>query len=177
LLAALVEDRTWERLNDRRGRSFEGRFREFVEAKTPFGLGYDPDQLPKVLNLRHPHEAVPKVAFRMAEMREAIRRLLLEELPTAGPVGRPGNERGTLISSGPRTDTVDRAVRRLKRDDPALADRVIAGELTAHAAARELGWRKPRIVVSSPEKVAEALRRLMPPDDLARLTALLAGGS
>ncbi|MBX6169610.1 MAG: hypothetical protein IRY84_18520, partial [Thermobispora bispora] len=78
LLAAIIEDRTWERLTDAKGRSFAGRFRDFVEARSPYGLGYDPDQLPKVLQLRHPHESVPKIAYRMAQMRETVKRLLLE---------------------------------------------------------------------------------------------------
>ena len=41
LLAAITEDRTWERLTDAKGRTFNGRFRDFVQARAPFGLGYD----------------------------------------------------------------------------------------------------------------------------------------
>lgn len=62
LLAALVVDRTWERLADRDGRTFGGRFRDFVEAKPPHGLGFDAGHLPKVLGLRHPHGNVPRIA-------------------------------------------------------------------------------------------------------------------
>lgn len=170
LLAAIVEDRTWERLVDAKGRSLEGRFRDFVEARAPYGLGYDPDQLPKVLALRHPREAVPDVAYRMATMREAVRTLLLEEIAPALPVGRP-NERATFIVG--RSDTAEKITARLKRDDPELAERVVTGEVTPHAAALTKGWRKPRIVVSSPESVATALRRHMTTDQIARLIALL----
>jgi hypothetical protein len=40
--------------------------------------------------------------------------------------------------------TAEHWKRRLRRDDPALAARVDAGELTANAAAVQKGWRKPR---------------------------------
>jgi hypothetical protein len=173
LLAAIVEDRTWERMTDRRGQSFVGRFRDFVEAKPPFGLGYDPDQLPKVLGLRHPHEGVPKVAFRMAEMRQVVRTLLLGEVAPARPVGRPAAGAENLCGTNIKADRVEHVVRRLKRDAPDLAERVVAGEVTANAAARQMGWRHPRIVVSTPERVAESLRRTMPPEDIARLAAIL----
>lgn len=65
-------------------------------------------------------------------------------------------------------------VSRLKRDDPTLAERVIRGELTPNAAARQAGIRKPRIVVTKPESVAWSLRRYMSREDLAKLARLLA---
>ena len=178
LLAAIVEDRTWERLTDAKGRSFKGRFRDFVEARPPYGLGYDPDQLPKVLQLRHPHESVPKIAYRMAAMREQVKRLLLEEIPAIKQVGSPGhspNVRDTHIRATTSTnaDTSERVIARLKRDDPALAEKVIRGEITPNAAARQMGWRKPRIVVSTPEAVAKALRKHMTPDQIQALVRLL----
>ncbi len=179
LLAAIVEDRTWERLTDAKGRSFKGRFRDFVEARSPYGLGYDPDQLPKVLQLRHPHESVPKIAYRMAAMREQVKQLLLEEIPTAGPVVHAGPGRGKVASktdcdtNGFKPDRVEHVVARLKRDAPELAEKVIRGELTPNAAARQMGWRKPRIVVSTPEAVAKALRKHMTPDQIQALVRLL----
>lgn len=164
LLAALVEDCTWERLTDAKGRSFKGRFRDFVETRAPFGLGYDPDQLPKVLALRHPHESVPDVAYRMAAMREQVKTLLLAEIPAELPLG--GDRRseefqmsGLHLKSGP---TAERTVARLKRDDPDLADKVVRGEITPNAAAREKGWRKPRIILARQETVAQALIDYMP---------------
>ena len=175
LLAALVEDRTWERLADARGRSFKDRFRDFVETRSPFGLGYDPDQLPKVLALRHPHESVPDVAYRMATMRQEVQTLLLEEmLPIAeASGGRPSKENLRVTEVLGHDDTASRVVARLKRDDPQLAERVIRGEVTPNAAAREKGWRKPRIVLSTPERIAETLRRHMSRDARLRLAQLL----
>lgn len=171
LLAAITEDRTWEQVADVKGRSFKGRFRAFVEARAPFGLGYDPDQLPKVLALRHPHESVPDIAYRMATMREQVRALLLSEIAPTLPVGRPAKGSATPIN-GHRRDSAE-VVARLKRDDPALAEKVVRGEVTPNAAAREKGWRKPRIVLSTPERVADSLRRYMSREALLRLAELL----
>jgi hypothetical protein len=181
LLAAIVEDRTWERVTDKDGRSFKGRFRDFVNDRTA-GLGYDPDQLPKVLALQHPHESVPDVAYRMAAMREQVRTLLVAEIPAMLPVGSPGlsakgparhpNGSGTTIRA-PASRNADYIVGRLKRDDPALAEKVSSGEITPNAAAHEKGWRKPRIILSSPERIAESLRRYMPRESLLRLAERL----
>ena len=102
------------------------------------------------------------------------RRLLYGEAEKADYAGRPLKERTTLIK-GPKSETVEREIRRLKRDDPELAERVISGEKSAYAAAREKGWRKPRIVLSSPERIAGSLRKYMSADDIAKLIALLAG--
>jgi len=174
LLAAITEDHTWERVADAKGRSFKGRFRAFVETKAPFGLGYDPDQLPKVLALRHPHETVPDVAYRMAAMREQVRTLLLAEIPVALPAGRPAEDNMSathVVRQDSHTSSAITA--RLKRDDPDLAERVVRGEVTPNAAAREKGWRKPRIVLSTPERIADSLSRYMPRESLVRLLARL----
>lgn len=180
LLASITEDRTWERLTDAKGRSFKGRFRDFVETRSPFGLGYDPDQLPKVLALQHPHESVPEIAYRMAAMREQVRTLLLAEIPVAAPHGDgPGRGhtekrvRGANSFTAPRSQTAEQTVRRLKRDDPELAEKVVKGEITPNAAAREKGWRKPRILLSTPERIADSLRKHMPREALSRLIELL----
>ena len=173
LLAAIVEDRTWERVADKNGRSFKGRFREFVNDRTA-GLGYDPDQLPKVLALQHPHESVPDVAYRMATMREQVRTLLLAEIPAVLPLGRPTKENMSathVVRQDSHTSSAITA--RLKRDDPDLAEKVVRGEVTPNAAAREKGWRKPRIVLSTPERVAASLRKWMPRESLKRLAELL----
>ena len=134
LLAAIVEERTWERVTDQAGAPFTG-FRSFVRSRA--GLDFDPDQLPKVLELRHPRESVPDVAHRMAIMRQEVKRLLLEEISEAAPIGRPHKERGTFNKVG-QSDTAEKIAARLKRDDPDLAARVVAGEITPNAAARQL---------------------------------------
>jgi len=177
LLAAIVADRTWERLTDKSGRSFAGRFREFVEAKPPYGLGYDPDQLPKVISLRHPHENVPRIADQMAEMREAVRKLLLAEIePAVNSGGDRRSERFQKRTTLLKSETAERHLRRLKRDDPVLAEKVVNGEMSAYAAARAKGWKPPRIQVTTPERTARHLRKYMTRDQLAELARLLLEG-
>jgi hypothetical protein len=159
LLRKAVEERAWE---------VEG-FRSFhsymTTPETSGGLDMAEDKLMD--------------AARLADIESLVRQLLLEEIPAAmmhgdGP-GRGHTEkrlRGTK-SFLPESDTSDRVVARLRRDDPELAERVVRGEVTANAAAQEKGWRKPRIVLTSPESVARALRRHMSADALARLVLLL----
>lgn len=178
LLAALAEDRTWERLADAKGRSFKGRFRDFVETRSPFGLGYDPDQLPKVLALRHPHESVPATAARMAAMREQIEALLRNEIPASSrhggrTVSERANRDGATNSNFTVSNSAEYITSRLKRDDPELAEKVVRGEVTPNAAARTKGWRKPRIVLSTPEHVADSIRKHMPLEARRRLAELL----
>lgn len=101
-----------------------------------------------------------------------------EKIKALGPVGAPGhkaNAGDTNISSLSSANDADYVVARLKRDDPDLAEKVVRGEVTPNAAAREKGWRKPRIVVSSPEAVARSLLKYMSADDIAKLIAVLIG--
>jgi len=54
-------------------------------------------------------------------------------------------------------------VARLKRDNPALAERVIRGELSANAAAIEAGFRKPTWTApDDPERLAARVRQRYP---------------
>jgi hypothetical protein len=59
-------------------------------------------------------------------------------------------------------DSQQYLIARLKRDNPQLAESVIRGELTAHAAALAAGFRKPTksIPVDSPESAVRALLRV-----------------
>ena len=171
LLAAIVEDRTWERLVDNGGAPFPT-FTSFVEAREPGGLGFSKAELVKILALRHPHEDSAPWNERAEWLRKTAAGLLAAEVPTAAASpGRPCNSRGTGITQA--SDTADAMVSRLKQHDPELAQRVISGEITANAAAREKGWRKPRIVLTSPASVAVRLRQHFSPDEIAELRNLL----
>jgi len=158
-------------------RQHAGRF--LLVADEAQFCGVSNDELPKVAQLRHPKEdSQPAVAKRMGVMRVAVEVLLREEIKPAAEAVHAGPGRGhktDCATIGLEPDRADTIVARLKRDDPALAARVVNGEITANAAARQKGWRRPRIVVSSPESVAASLRRHMTADDLARLAALLVG--
>lgn len=154
LLRKVLSERAWEK---------EGfpSFRSFMEAPEPTGLGMTQS---KLLD-----------AARLADAEPVARQLLLAEAAPAPPAG--GDRRSdefqecaTFLNTG----TAEHVVRRLKRDDPELAERVIRGEITPNAAAREKGWRKPRILLSTPERIADSLRRHMPREAILRLAELLA---
>lgn len=164
-LATAASRRVWERLLMPDGKPFPN-FKAFLLAdREDGGVGLAPGQL----------EHAAKLAGQ--ETYELVAMVLREEHPIAPERtrGRPEKNSGTIISN-PNRDT-DYILARLKRDDPTLADRVVRGEITANAAAREKGWRKERILVTSPEHVAVALRRIMPPPDLSRLVELLKEGA
>jgi hypothetical protein len=173
LLAAIIEDATWERATDKDGRSFAGRFRDFVTDRT-HGLNTTPAELVKVIGLRHPRESKHDVAERVESMRVEVGRLLKEEIKKAGQRGRPGKDSTTVIR--PDRETAGATIARLKRDDPVLAERVVNGEMSAYAAARSKGWKPPRIQVTTPERTAVHLRKYMSPDDLALLAKLITEG-
>ncbi len=70
-----------------------------------------------------------------------------------------GDDRGTAYIAG-----------RLKRDHPALAEEVIAGRLSAHAAAVQAGFRKPTWTApADPERLAAAVERRFPGWRLVRV--------
>jgi hypothetical protein len=106
-----------------------------------------------------------------ARIRDARERYGSIQTPTA-PVGRPHNDSATIIMPE-RGATTDNLVARLKRDDPGLAERVIRGEITPHAAARAKGWRHPRIIISTPERTAANLRKHLTVEQCAELAWLL----
>jgi hypothetical protein len=179
LLAAIVEDRTWERLRDAEGKPFQS-FTAFVEATEPEGLGTTADELKKIIELEHPHESGEDWGKRAPWLRAEVKRLLNEDVAQVGPhgfgPGRGHTESVRDTNSLERSDTSVRTVARLKRDDPELAERVVKGEVSANAAALAKGWRKPRVVLTSPESVAERIREHFTPDEIARLVKLLIEG-
>lgn len=173
-LAAIVEDGTWRKVpsGPYHPEPFAS-FRRFIEARPPFGLGYSIKQLRALLQLEHPGEGSAEIHERMEAMRVQVARLITEDVAPARGVGRPeltANVRATNIN---RSDSGDYVVARLKRDDPELAERVANGEVTRHAAARQKGWRKPRVVLTSPDSIARSLRQHMSADDIAALIRLL----
>lgn len=91
-----------------------------------------------------------------------VQALIRGAVEAAGPVGRPdaGNLRNTKVEE---SDTATYALRRLKRDNPELAEQVVAGVLSAHAAAVQAGFRKPTWTApADPERLAEAVERRFP---------------
>lgn len=172
-LAAIIEDETWRKVP--RSASDPTPFSSFSKFVTasPAGLHTTVDQILALLRLRHPGEGNLAMRERMDAMRATVRQLLSEEVEPARAVGRPDGTTNVRATNIRASDTTDYVLARLKRDDPNLAERVVRGELTANAAARQAGIRKPRIVLTSPESIAAALRRNLGAEDLAELVRLL----
>lgn len=138
-------------------------FGAFVQADPPKGLGGRKSQLAALCGTDE------KLAAR-------VRALLLEESAPPPPHGgdrRSGDFQDCDTNLKVKPDSSDHIVGRLKRLDPALAEKVVRGEITPNAAALEKGWRKPRIVLSTPDRIADSLRKHMPRESLLRLVELL----
>lgn len=75
----------------------------------------------------------------------------------------------------PTGNSVETALRRLRKDRKDLHAKVLAGELTPHGAMVEAGFRHLTITIPAddPERIAATLRRRLDPDMLAALVKLL----
>lgn len=164
LIGDVMETGAWREFTDPLGftHSHES-FRSFIETRRWKGLGSSKDAL------------VAWVGQSDESIARDIERVWRDEVPVARRNGEVGNGRssfrGTKATGG--TDTADSILARLKRDNPDLAERVIRGELSANAAARIMGWRKPRVLLTSPESVARKLREFFTEEELNELKELL----
>jgi hypothetical protein len=158
-LARVIRERLWEQCTDKQGAPFQS-FEAFAAHKLWWGLESSIDDL---------------LAYcrKTPDVQALIRREIgaVEE--------QPRDERGHFTrSDNIRTDYGTAAtytLRRLKRDRPDLAERVIVGELTAHAAAIEAGFRRRTISVPlDVESAARALRRHFRSEEISRLVERLA---
>jgi hypothetical protein len=100
----------------------------------------------------------------------------------ARPGRPPKDEKGSIRTFSPekRGTTAEYTLARLQRDRPDLTARVAAGEMSAHAAAIEAGFRQRTITVplGRPDAVADALRRRLSHDECLRVARrLLADGT
>ena len=71
----------------------------------------------------------------MEAMRRKVRDLLNPEAPKNGEIGRGRNSPDNIRPNKDHGTSESYAVRRLKRDRPELAQKVIEGEMSANAAA------------------------------------------
>lgn len=144
-LAQAVRERAWERLTDADGHPLD--FRSFLAAPYPVGIGSDVELVRLLLTLPHRREALPEHAAAMATLREEMERLLLTPLP---PHGKGAKRRVGVANSNPTPPPArarggtgrEYTIRRLRRDAPELAERVLRGELSANAAAIAAGIRR-----------------------------------
>ncbi len=174
LLADAVDIQAWERLPSK---TFVG----FVEQPYPNGIGSTVDTVKTMMRLRHRHEGMdPAVDARMAALRDEVKNLLS---PAEGEHGgdRKSEDYQVRNTNLKKQDDADYILRRLKRDEekyPGLAQRVLKGELSAHAAAVQAGFRPRTITVPlDPEKMARAIRRRLSDDELDVLLEALEAAS
>lgn len=163
LVGKVIESGAWREFTTPNGFPVRHRtFHDFVTADRWDGLGTSRDAL-----VGWVREQDPDVA-------SAVERAWRDEVPAAN---RNGGDRRSVHRGGTTVvderNGADGILARLKRDDPETAQKVINGELTANAAARSKGWRKPRILLTSPESIANGLRKHLTADELNELKELL----
>jgi len=148
LLAYTTENRIWEQLQTESGEPLT--FRRLVELPFPDGIGSSADNILTVITLQHKHEAgSDEIHQRMEAMRREVRRELHEALEDNG--GDRRSDKYQIANSKLKTaggTTVSYAIRRLKRDAPELAEKVISGELSANEAAIAAGFRERTVTIS-----------------------------
>ena len=112
-----------------------------------------------------------------SHFKSAARTVKAELLLGLAPLNSHGGDH-TKEQGGNTTlqaNTADRVVQRLKRDNPQLAQQVINGTTTAHAAAIKAGHRKKRITMQpdDPHRMARAIRNGSTPETIQELIRLL----
>lgn len=161
LLGKVIESGAWREFTTPNGFPVRHRtFHDFVTADRWDGLGTSRDAL-----VGWVREQDPDVA-------SAVERAWRDEVPAAlKSAGRPSGNGSATTNNGQSITgkTADGILARLKRDDPDMAQKVINGEITANAAARQKGWRKPRVLLTSPSSVATRLRDHFTADETAEI--------
>ncbi|WP_412540085.1 hypothetical protein R8Z50_30350 [Longispora sp. K20-0274] len=138
---------------------------EFIEAKPLKGLG-----------------ATYEIIFRYAD--QSTRDKLDELHEKIGREASVSDHAVDIVNSminapaRPTGNSEAQALRRLRNDRPDIHERVMAGEMSAHAGMIEAGFRKRKISVpkDDPPLIANALRRHLSPEIRAEVARLLLEG-
>lgn len=159
LIKAVIDDGIWrERTVEQTGEivRFE-RFVDFVTTAPLEGLGADID-------------TIKRLCRDDAAALDALDRAV-QNRP-----GRPSETFDNVQGSAeaPTGNRADQAIRKLRKDRPDLHERVLAGEVSPHAAMVEAGFRRRSLTVPvEAEAAARVIRRHFPADELDRLVELL----
>jgi hypothetical protein len=152
LLKQVLTEESWREFVTQRGEKVDyERFADFVTEQPLKGLGGDVDLVRRIV----------------ADDPEALD--LLDRAVQNPPALH------NVQSSAPTGNAQDAALRRLRKDAPALHAEVLAGNLSAHAAMVRGGLRRKQlsIIITEPERIAAALRRQLPPEMLPEIARLL----
>jgi len=140
------------------------RFVDFVREKPLEGLGTSVEQLQRLCN------GDPEVL-------DLIDQTLQLAFPNGG---RHSSDRINIVNSDygeryhPEGNSRAYALRRLRKNRPDLHARVLAGELSPHAAMVTAGFRQRRLTIPlDVSKVAAVIVRVFTPDQIADLIQLL----
>ncbi len=162
----LLESGAWRHFQTRLGADVRyDRFEEFVVTPPLRGLGVTVDLVRRVVGAN---------TVTLDLLDQTLQR----------PAGNPNMSTLSPILDNvqdkelaPTGNTKARALRRLRADAPELHERVLAGELTPHAAMIEAGFRPRTITIPiDPNTAADRIRRNFTPDQLAELIARLTAG-
>ena len=135
---------------------------DFLESKVPIGLQCSREDLKKWA------EYVPD------RIKAVVKDELYDEIAAQGRPIKGGNN--TFNNQGMTRSTSGEhyIISRLKRDNPELAQKVLAGELSPHQASIKTGIRKKYIQVQdNPAKLAEKLKATWSDEKLEELRILL----
>lgn len=156
LLKRVLQEESWREFVTQRGEHVRhAKFLDFVSAQPLRGLGADIALIRKVVD--GDIEAV-----------DLLDRAVQHKIGTNQPVDNINTQRPDGTSRA-------YALRRLRADAPELHAEVLAGRLTAHAAMVSAGFTPPRftVQVTTPDAVAETLRRKLSPEMAAAVAVAL----
>lgn len=178
-LVEAIELRVWEGgwMDELSGVQYAESFRQFIELEPPKGIGYSLTKMYAILKGPSGIDKDAKAALDLmvAEChREGIdvaAQCAIDEragLPAAMTAQEAGAMKGkeACTNSTSSRNSATHTLKRLKRDNPELAERVVNGELSANAAAIEAGFRKPTITLQStnPVRAAETIHAKFGPE-------------
>lgn len=179
ILEAIIRRRAWEDLVDEEGNPV-GSLRRLIEAPLPVGCGQPVEKILKLLDIEHRYEtASPEWRERMRKLRDDLRRELGAEPLAKHGTNQHADARTLHVRSSDEGSVYGNgssyALRRLQRDAPELAKRVLAGELTANQAAIQAGFRHPTMTVylTDMRKNARKLAHLLERDEILALIGFL----
>lgn len=118
--------------------------------------------------------SIPLVKSLLSRSEQPVKALDLLDRAVQHGAGRPPRTVDNINGSRPGGTSKAGALRRLRKDRPDLHDRVLAGEMSPHAAMVQAGFRRRTFTVPhDPEAIARVLRRRLDADDLADLVKRL----
>lgn len=157
----LLVSGAWREFVDARGnaQSYDD-FEVFVTAPSSRGLNSDVRTLQKVCHDQR--DVLDLIDQALQRPRGGDHRSNVDNINVARPTGT----------------SQQRALRKLRTSRPDLHVRVVAGEMSPHAAMIEAGFRRRTITVpADPEEMAHTLLRRLEPDELRRLLEAIVDGA